>query len=149
MLTRGLSGAGNSDSSTPPTSTAVGRNTPANPSWSGWASGTLTTPWEVRPEVFTAMNGTGWSLFGTRRDEASQKQFLDFRAELARRMEEEWLGVLESLRREKPDLDLVLTHVDDRFDTGMREAIGADAARVLPMLDTHSFTFLIEDPEIG
>jgi len=31
-------------------------------------------------------------LFGTRRDEASQKQFLDFRAELARRMEEEWLA---------------------------------------------------------
>ena len=51
-----------------------------------------------------------------------------------------------SLRREKPHLDLVLTHVDDRFDTGMRDAIGADAARVLPLLDTHSFTFLIEDP---
>ena len=44
------------------------------------------------------------------------------------------------------DLDLVLTHVDDRFDTGMRDAIGADAARVLPLLDTRSFTFLIEDP---
>src|SRR5450432_3241803 len=28
----------------------------------------------------------------------------------------------------------------------MREAIGADAARVLPLLDTHNFTFLIEDP---
>ena len=53
---------------------------------------------------------------------------------------------LESARRAKPHLDLVLTHVDDRFDTGMRDAIGADAARVLPLLDTHSFTFLIEDP---
>jgi len=31
-------------------------------------------------------------------------------------------GVLESLRREKPDLDLVLTQVDDRFDTGMRRS---------------------------
>ena len=40
----------------------------------------------------------------------------------------------------------MLTHVDDRFDTGMRDAIGADAARVLPLLDTRSFTFLIEDP---
>ncbi len=28
----------------------------------------------------------------------------------------------------------------------MRDAIGADAARVLPLLDNHSFTFLIEDP---
>ena len=29
----------------------------------------------------------------------------------------------------EPDLDIVLTHVDDRFDTGMRDAIGADAPR--------------------
>jgi hypothetical protein len=36
--------------------------------------------------------------------------------------------------------------VDDRFDVGMRDSIGADAARVLPLLDTRSFTFLIEDP---
>jgi hypothetical protein len=85
-------------------------------------------------------------LFAARRDAASQKQFLDYRAELAGRMEVEWLGVLETLRREKPDLDLVMTHVDDRFDVGMREAIGADATHVLPLLDTHSFTFLIEDP---
>ncbi len=101
---------------------------------------------DVRREFRARSGFDPIDLFAARRDEASQKQFLEFRAELARRMEEEWLGVLESLRREKPDLDLVLTQVDDRFDTGMREAIGADAARVLPMLDTHSFTFLIEDP---
>jgi hypothetical protein len=85
-------------------------------------------------------------LFGARKDDASRKAFLDFRAELARKMQEEWLGELESVRRDKPQLDLVLTHVDDRFDTGMRDAIGADAARVLPLLNSHSFTFLIEDP---
>ncbi|MGD0668652.1 MAG: hypothetical protein ABSB23_13915 [Bryobacteraceae bacterium] len=83
---------------------------------------------------------------GRSHDDAARKQFLDYRAELTQRMEEEWLGVLGSLRLEKPDLDLVLTHVDDRFASGMREAIGADAARVLPLLDTRSFTFLIEDP---
>ena len=43
-------------------------------------------------------------------------------------------------------LDVVLTHVDDRFDTGMKDSIGADAARVLPLLEHHSFSFLIEDP---
>jgi hypothetical protein len=85
-------------------------------------------------------------LFDSRRDEASRKAFLDFRAGLARRMQEEWLGELESVRREKPQLDLVLTHVDDRFDAGMKDAIGADAAGVLPLLNSHSFTFLIEDP---
>jgi hypothetical protein len=85
-------------------------------------------------------------IFGTRKDAAPQHAFLDFRSELARRMQEEWLAVLESMRREKPDLDLVLTHVDDRFDKNVRDAIGADAGRVLPLLDRHSFTFLIEDP---
>src|SRR3954471_12070009 len=77
---------------------------------------------------------------------AQRETFLNYRADLARRIQEQWLGELEIARRTKPHLDLVLTHVDDRFDTGMRAAIGADAARVLPLLDTHSFTFLIEDP---
>ncbi len=53
---------------------------------------------------------------------------------------------MESFRQFRPDLDVVLTHVDDRFDTGMKDSIGADAARVLPLLDHHSFSFLIEDP---
>jgi hypothetical protein len=85
-------------------------------------------------------------LFGARKDADSRRAFLDFRAELARKMQEEWLDELEAVRIEKPQLDLVLTHVDDRFDTGMRDAIGADAARVLPLLGAHNFTFLIEDP---
>jgi hypothetical protein len=110
------------------------------------------------PARFTPMNGdvraqfrskNGFDpieLFGARKDAASRKAFLDFRSELAWKMQEDWLGEVEALRRGKPNLDLVLTHVDDRFDAGMRDAIGADAARVLPLLDRHSFTFLIEDP---
>jgi hypothetical protein len=110
------------------------------------------------PARFTPMNGdvraqfrskNGFDpieLFGARKDAASRKAFLDFRSELVWKMQEDWLGEVEALRRGKPNLDLVLTHVDDRFDAGMRDAIGADAARVLPLLDRHSFTFLIEDP---
>jgi hypothetical protein len=85
-------------------------------------------------------------LFQGRKDEASRRVFLDFRSNLARRMQAEWLGVLEDARKDKAHLDLVLTHVDDRFDPNMRDAIGADAAGVLPLLDRHSFTFLVEDP---
>ncbi len=53
---------------------------------------------------------------------------------------------MEAIRKSKPHLDLALTHVDDRFDSTMREKIGADASRVLPMLAQHDLTFLIEDP---
>ncbi|MGO9256838.1 MAG: hypothetical protein ACLQU1_11120 [Bryobacteraceae bacterium] len=116
------------------------------------------------PSRFTPMNldvraqfhlKNGWDpleAFRSRKDDAVARQrFLDFRADLAARIEEEWIGELEKARdpkspNAKPDLDLVLTHVDDRFDPHMREALGADAARALPLLDTHSFTFLIEDP---
>jgi hypothetical protein len=56
------------------------------------------------------------------------------------------MGVIDSVRTKRPHLELVLTHVDDRFDTRMRDLIGADAAGVLPMLNEREFTFLIEDP---
>lgn len=74
------------------------------------------------------------------------RAFLDYRAALASRMQAEWIAEMDAVRRAKPYLDMVLTHVDDRFDTGMRDAIGADAARVLPLLDEHEFTFMVEDP---
>jgi hypothetical protein len=110
------------------------------------------------PARFTPMNDdvraefraqSGWDpieLWTKHTDAPSLRQFLDFRAGLVRRMQEDWLGTVESFRQFRPDLDVVLTHVDDRFDTGMKDSIGADAARVLPLLDRHSFSFLIEDP---
>jgi hypothetical protein len=77
---------------------------------------------------------------------SAMAQFVDFRADLARRQQAEWLAEIDEIRKTKPYLDLTLTHVDDRFDTTMREKIGADASKVLPMLSSHDFTFLIEDP---
>ena len=110
------------------------------------------------PARFTPMNddvrrefrqGAGWDpieIWSKHNDAASLRAFLDFRAGLARRMQEEWLGRVERFREFRPDLDVVLTHVDDQFDKGMKDAIGADASRVLPLLDRHAFSFLIEDP---
>jgi hypothetical protein len=102
---------------------------------------------DVRDE-FSGLNGFDpIQLFQSPNpDPARLRIFLDYRAELARRQQEKWIGEIESIRAAKPDLDFVLTHVDDRFDTRMRDLIGADAARVLPLLDQHDFTFLIEDP---
>jgi hypothetical protein len=112
----------------------------------------------ANPARFTPMNNDvramfrarfGWDpteIWAQRKDAASLRQFLDFRAELAGRMQADWLRFAAQLERLHPGLDLVLTHVDDRFDTGMKDAIGADAARVLPLLDTQRFSFLIEDP---
>jgi hypothetical protein len=105
----------------------------------------------ANPARFTPMNPDVRGAFRAKTgsdpiDRFQNRAFLDFRSDLAFRMQQEWLAQLEEIRRSKPYLDLVLTHVDDRFDSGMRDAIGADAARVLPLLDKHAFTFLIEDP---
>jgi hypothetical protein len=77
---------------------------------------------------------------------SAMAQFIDFRAELAYRQQAEWMAQIENIRKTKPFLDLTLTHIDDRFDRTMREKLGADASRVLPLLTAHDFTFLIEDP---
>lgn len=101
---------------------------------------------DVRREFRAAHGFDPFELFRDRKDAASLKLFLDFRAGLAARMQEEWIAEIEEVRHARPELDFVLTHVDDRFDTGMKDAIGADVTRVLPQLETHDFTFLIEDP---
>jgi hypothetical protein len=92
-------------------------------------------------ELFDPVSPRYWKTNAT-----GLKQFLEFRAELARTYQAQWIGEIEHIRESKPALDLVLTHVDDRFDSTMREKIGADASRVLPLLEEHDFAFLIEDP---
>lgn len=83
---------------------------------------------------------------GKPRPASDMARFADFRADLARRQQTEWLAQIDEIRKTKPYLDLTLTHVDDRFDRSIREKIGADASRLLPMLGARDFTFLIEDP---
>ncbi len=89
-------------------------------------------------ELFRADSARFWN-----RDRAAWQRFVEYRAGLAHRLQEQWIGLLRTWR---PDLDLVLTHIDDRFDTRMREFLGADAAAVLPLLDRFPFTFAVEDP---
>jgi hypothetical protein len=96
---------------------------------------------------FRAENGFDpVDLWTSRKDARSLRQFLDFRTSLARQMQQEWLAEMEKARVAHPDLDIVLTHVDDRMDKGMTDAIGADSTRAFSLLKDHAFTFLVEDP---
>jgi hypothetical protein len=80
------------------------------------------------------------------KDPAALRAFLDYRAGLARGMQAEWVAEIEKSRRTHPDLDLVLTYIDDRLDPGVRDGLGADVTAALPLADKHSMTLLIEDP---
>lgn len=80
------------------------------------------------------------------KDPAALREFLDFRAVLAARMQSDWLDEIEQSRRKKPFLGVVLTHIDDRFDAAIRDALGADVARTLPLIKSTKSTLLVEDP---
>lgn len=108
----------------------------------GFANPSRFTPWneDVRKEFSTLYNA-----------EPSLKPnevqpFLDYRATLAARLQQQWLARLRTLRQDKPELDILLTHIDDRFDPNMRAALGADAARLLRETEDQDLLFLIEDP---
>jgi hypothetical protein len=92
-------------------------------------------------ELFDAQSPKHWA-----NNTPGLSRFLDYRRDLTRRMQEHWIGEIETIRKTKPHLDLTLTHIDDRFDPTVREKLGADTSRVLPLLAEHDFTFLIEDP---
>ena len=80
--------------------------------------------------------------FWSRNDEAWQR-FVDYRAELALRLQRSYL---ELIRVSNPQLDIVLTQIDDRFDTRMRELLGADTSELLPLAEEYDFQLVIEDP---
>lgn len=71
------------------------------------------------------------------------RAFVDYRAELALRLQQDWLKII---RNTLPDTDIVVTQIDDQFDPRMRELLGADAAKLLPLAERYDFTLLIEDP---
>ena len=74
------------------------------------------------------------------------RNFLDYRAGLASNLQAKWLDEIEKTRSQKPYLDIVLTHIDDRFEPGIRDALGADVARSLPLIEARKSTLLVEDP---
>ncbi len=79
-------------------------------------------------------------------DPVGLRTFLDFRAGLASHMQSDWLEVAGQVRREKPWLDVVLTHIDDRLEPGIRDALGADTAHSMPLIQSQNATVLVEDP---
>jgi hypothetical protein len=96
---------------------------------------------------FRARNGFDPAdLWTSRADSRSVRKFLDFRKSLAAKLQKEWLAEMQKARAGHPDLDIVLTHVDDRLDGNMADAIGADSASAFGLLKQYDFTFLVEDP---
>jgi hypothetical protein len=86
------------------------------------------------------------SEYSAKKNGAALRKFLDYRARLAAKMQGEWLDVVAKVNLIKPYLDVVLTHIDDRFDPGIKDELGADVASVLPAIQARKSTLLVEDP---
>ena len=86
------------------------------------------------------------SQYSATKNGPALRKFLDYRAELVSKMQSQWLDVIDKTRVKKPYLDVVLTHIDDRFDPGIRDELGADVARSLPGIQARKSTLLVEDP---
>lgn len=103
----------------------------------------------ANPARFTPLNADVDREFRARYQAAPMADlphFLAYRVELAARLQSEWLAKLEHLRHDRPDFDIVLTHIDDRLDRRMRDALGADSSRLLAATENKDLVFLIEDP---
>jgi hypothetical protein len=82
-----------------------------------------------------------------KRNAAAWKQFVDYRVELERSLNQRVLDFLAGLRRTaKPSLALILLYVDNIYDPAMREGVGADLKVMLPLLEQYDFTLVMEDP---
>lgn len=86
------------------------------------------------------------AMFGREAKSEEVERFVEARAALAAKLQQDWLGKLRALQKERPNFDVMLTHIDDRLDTNMRKALGADSARLLAMTEQEGVPFLIEDP---
>src|ERR1700693_4912646 len=74
----------------------------------GFANPARFTPMndDVRKMFREAQGFDPLELFSTRKDPASLRAFLDFRAELARRMQQDWMAQIGALRAARPNLDM-------------------------------------------
>jgi hypothetical protein len=89
-------------------------------------------------ELLTLGGPRHWS-----KEPKAWQAFVDYRAELALRLQEDWLKII---RETLPETDIVVTQIDDQFDPRMRELLGTDAAKLLPLAEQYDFTLLVEDP---
>jgi hypothetical protein len=82
-----------------------------------------------------------------KKNSAAWKEFVEYRAGLERDLNERFIQVLSGFRKSfSPDLDIVVTYVDNIYDPSMREAVGADVTVMFDLLDRYDFTLVLEDP---
>ena len=81
------------------------------------------------------------------KDPKALSAFLEYRRDKIMALHEEWLAFLRDSRGPSANSPhLVVTQIDDRFDTSVRDNLGVDSSRLLALMHQIPFTLLVEDP---
>jgi hypothetical protein len=82
-----------------------------------------------------------------KKNAADWKNFVEYRVELERDLNDRFIQLLASYQKSfKPNLDIVVTYVDNIYDPTMREAVGADVTLMFDLMNRREFTLVLEDP---
>lgn len=95
-------------------------------------------------ELFRAAGG---SYYSQRPDRL--RQFFEYRKDLQYRLHVRMLDLLSDLRRRKGgSLGIAVCYLDDVFEPSMQDLIGADARRLLPLMEKYDFELIVQDPSV-
>jgi len=87
------------------------------------------------------------SRFYWKKNAAAWKRFVEYRVALEKDLNERFIRLFSGFRNTfSPNLDIVVTYVDNIYDPDMREAVGADVSLMFGLLDRYDFTLVLEDP---
>lgn len=87
-----------------------------------------------------------FSKYNWRYNKEMKQNMVDYRVELTTKLHEEFLLLLENIKKEKPYLQTSVTVIDSIADRSMRENIGVDAEAIAKLQDKYHFILQIEDP---
>lgn len=76
----------------------------------------------------------------------SKQELIDYRIEIVTNLHKEMLDLVQSVKKEKPYLQTVVTFIDSLYDKDMKEHIGVDSAKLAQLQNKYGFVMQIEDP---
>lgn len=87
------------------------------------------------------------SEFYWRVNHSALKQFEDYRAETITRLHEEFLRMINDVRSGRPDLDVIVTALDNIGNPELRPYFGVEIQRMFDLRKQYAFTLQVEDPQ--
>jgi uncharacterized protein YdaL len=82
-----------------------------------------------------------------RRNPGAWKSFEEFRVDELARLHEQFLSMIQEVKRDKPYLDVIVTAMDNLGTPSLRMNYGVDIHRIMRLASRYPFTLQIEDPE--